>query len=166
MLNNQIKGIFSIISSIFIQILIGNSFTFGNFVIYYKSYLYYNNINNISLLDLLYVAPVSLACINMFPSITGFLDNILGLRILTIISAVSLLISQLIIYFSTKYYLLTIAYIIYGFAGSITLLPTIRNCWKYYPIKKGLISGILYSSCGLSSFLFTSIGDYIINPKA
>ena len=166
MLNNQTKGIFSLISSIFIQILIGNSFTFGNFVIYYKSYLYYNNINNISLLDLLYVAPVSLACINMFPSITGFLDNILGIRILTIISAISLLISQLIIYYSSKYYLLIIAYIIYGFAGSITLLPTIRNCWKYYPSKKGLISGILYSSCGLSSFLFTSIGDYIINPKA
>ena len=79
-------------------------------------------------------------------------DNILRIRILTIISALSLLISQLVIYYSTKYYLLIIAYFIYGFAMSITLLPTIRNCWKYNSNKKRLISGILYSSCGLSTF--------------
>ena len=166
MFNNKTKGIFSIISSIFIQILIGNSFTFGNFVIYYESYLFYNNINNISVFNLLYVAPVSTTCLNILPSITGFLDNILGIRILTIISTISLIISQLIIYYYMKYYLMIIAYIIYGFAGSITFLPTLKNCWKYYPKKKGIISGILFSSCGLSSFLFTSIGDYIINPKA
>ena len=146
------------------KLLIGNSFTFGNFIPYYESYLFYKNKKDITLLDLFYVCPTSTTVLNILPSITGFLDNILGIRILTIICTISLIISQLIIYFYMEYYLMIIAYIIYGFAGSITYLPTLKNCWKYFPEKKGLISGILFSSCGLSSFLFTSIGDYIINP--
>ena len=35
---------------------------------------------------------------------------------------------------------------------------------KYFPEKKDLMSGIIFSSFGLSSFVFTSIADYIINP--
>ena len=165
MLNNKIKGLFSLISSVLTHLIIGNAFTFGNFAYYYRSYLHYKNINSISILDLLFIAPVSAACLNIFPILTGYIDKILGIRILTIIATMCLLTSQLIIYFYTKYYLMIIAYIFFGFAGSITYLPTLKNCWKYFPKKKGIISGIVFSSCGLSTFLFTSIGDYIINPK-
>ena len=165
MLNNKIKGLFSLISSALTHLIIGNGFTFGNFVYYYRSYLHYKNINSISILDLLFIVPVSGACLNIFPILTGYIDKILGIRILTIIATLCLLTSQLIIYFYTKYYLMIIAYIFFGFAGSITYLPTVKNCWKYFPKKKGIISGIIFSSCGLSTFLFTSIGDYIINPK-
>ena len=93
MFDNKIKGILTLISSIFTQIIIGNAFTFGNFIIYYKSYLYYNNVNDISVLDLLYVVPTAAACLNILPIITGFLDKFLGIRILTIISTICLLIS-------------------------------------------------------------------------
>ena len=166
MLNNKVKGICSLISAVFTHLIIGNAFTFGNFVYYYKSYLHYQGIDNISILDLLFVAPVSAACLNILPILTGYLDNLFGIRIVTIIASLCLLTSQIIIYFYTKYYLMIIAYIIFGFAGSITYLPTLRNCWKYFPKKKGIISGIVFSSCGLSVFVFTSIGDFIINPNA
>jgi len=166
MLNNKVKGICSLVSAVFTHLIIGNAFTFGNFVYYYKSYLHYQGIDNISILDLLFVAPVSAACLNILPIVTGYLDNIFGIRIVTIIASCCLLTSQIIIYFYTKYYLMIIAYIFFGFAGSLTYLPTLRNCWKYFPKKKGIISGIVFSSCGLSVFLFTSIGDYIINPNA
>ena len=39
-----------------------------------------------------------------------------------------------------------------------------KNCWKYFPEKKDLMSGIIFSSFGLGSFVFTSIADYLINP--
>ena len=165
-MNNKIKGYCSLVSAVFTHLIIGNAFTFGNFVYYYKSYLHYKEIDNISILDLLFVAPVSAACLNILPIVTGYLDNLFGIRIVTIIASLCLLTSQLIIYFYTKYYLMIIAYIFFGFAGSITYLPTLRNCWKYFPKKKGIISGIVFSSCGLSVFLFTSIGDLIINPNA
>jgi OFA family oxalate/formate antiporter-like MFS transporter len=53
---------------------------------------------------------------------------------------------------------------LFGFCGSLTYFQSLKNCWKYFPDKKGLISGIIFSSFGLSSFIFTSLGDQIINP--
>jgi len=144
MLNNKIKGICSLVSAVFTHLIIGNAFTFGNFVYYYKSYLHYQGIDNISILDLLFVAPVSAACLNILPTVTGYLDNIFGIRIVTIIASCCLLTSQIIIYFYTKYYLMIIAYIFFGFAGSITYLPTLRNCWKYFPKKKELFQELYF----------------------
>ena len=45
-----------------------------------------------------------------------------------------------------------------------TYYQTVKNCWKYFPEKKDLMSGIIFTSFGLGSFVFTSIADYIINP--
>ena len=166
--NNKIKGILSLIAGILIQLLIGNLFSFPNFIPYYKSYLYYKNDNKekISELQLYFIAPTGIFVHNTLPSVTGFLDQLLGIRILTIIGVLSLLVSQLIMYYSINYYLLIISYIFFGFCGSLTYFQTLKNCWKYYPNKKGLISGIIFSSFGLSSFAFTSIGDMIINPES
>ena len=166
--NNKIKGILSLIAGILIQFLIGNLFSFPNFIPYYKSYLYYKNDNKekISELQLYFIAPTGIFVHNTLPSLTGLLDNLLGIRILTIIGVISLLLSQLISYYYIDYYLLIISYILFGFCGSLTYFQTLKNCWKYYPNKKGIISGIIFSSFGLSSFAFTSIGDVIINPES
>ena len=168
MWNNKIKGILTLISSILIQLLIGNLFSFSNFIPYYKSYLYHknNDIEKISELQLYFIAPSGIFVHNTFPSVTGFLDKILGTRILTIIGVISLLGSQLIMYFFTDYYLLIISYILFGFCGSLTYFQSLKNSWKYFPNKKGLISGIIFSCFGLSSFIFTTIADLIINPDS
>ena len=168
MWNNKIKGILSLISAVLIHLLIGNLFSFSNFIPYYKSYLYYkNNLKEIiSDNQLYFIAPSGIFIHNTLPSITGFLDKKLGIRILTIIGVISLLGSQFIMYYFIDYFLLIISYILFGFCGSLTYFQTVKNCWKYFPNKKGLISGIIFSSFGLSSFTFTAIGDLIINPKS
>jgi len=168
MLNNKIKGILTLIASVLIHLLIGNLFSFPNFIPYYKSYLYYKNNNTevISLLQLYFIAPVGIFVHNTLPSVTGFLDQILGTRILAIIGLTSLLGSQLLLYFFIDYSLLILSYVLFGLCGSLTYFQTLKNCWKYFPNKKGLISGIIFSSFGLSSFAFTSLGDLIINPNS
>ena len=150
------------------QLLIGNIFSFPNFIPYYKSYLYYKNNKKevISELQLYFIAPTGIFVHNTLPSVTGFLDKIFGTRILTIIGVISLLGSQLIMYYFKDYYLLIISYALFGFCGSLTYFQSLKNCWKYFPNKKGVISGIIFSCFGLSSFAFTSIGDLIINPKS
>ena len=167
-LNNKVKGILSLISGILTHLLIGNLFSFPNFIPYYKSYLYYKNKKKevISELQLYFIAPTGIFVHNTLPSLTGFMDNILGTRILTIIGMISLLGSQIIMYNYIEYNLLIISYIFFGFCGSLTYFQSLKNCWKYFPDKKGVISGIIFSCFGLSSFAFTSIGDLIINPKS
>ena len=166
MFSNKIKGYLSLIASILINLIDGNLFSFPNLIPYYQSYLYYeyNNTEQISLMQLYFIAPVGM-CIDMiFPIFMGFLDIKYGIRILTIFTTVCIYISQIIMYFSVKYYLLIISYIIYGLGVSATYYQSVKNCWKYFPDKKDLMSGIIFSSFGLGSFVFTSIADYIINP--
>jgi hypothetical protein len=166
MFNNKIKGYLSLISSVLIHLLIGNLFSFANLIPYYQSFLYYkhNNTEVISLMQLYFIAPVGIFVHNTFPSFMGIVDKKVGIRVLTFFATASLYFSQLIIYFSIEYYLLLISYVLYGLAASATYFQTLRNCWKYFPHKKDLISGIVFSSFGLSSFIFTSIADHIINP--
>ena len=166
MFNNKIKGYLSLISSILIHLLIGNLFSFANLIPYYQSYLYYkhNYTEKISLMQLYFIGPIGIFVHNTFPSFMGIIDKKLGIRILTIFATISLFCSQLIMYFSVEYYLLIISYIFFGFGASCTYFQTLKNCWKYFPRKKDLISGIIFSSFGLSSFAFTSIADQIINP--
>ena len=166
MFKNKIKGYLSLISSVLIHLLIGNLFSFANLIPYYQSFLYYKHNNNeeISLMQLYFIAPVGIFVHNTFPSFMGIVDKKVGIRVLTIFATISLYCSQLIIYFSIDYYLLLISYALYGLAASATYFQTLRNCWKYFPNKKDLISGIVFSSFGLSSFIFTTIADLIINP--
>ena len=166
MFNNKIKGYLSLISSVLIHLLIGNLFTFANLIPYYQSFLYYkhNNTEVISLMQLYFIAPIGIFVHNTFPSFMGIVDKKVGIRVLTFFATASLYFSQLIIYFSIEYYLLLISYALYGLAASATYFQTLRNCWKYFPHKKDLISGIVFSSFGLSSFIFTSIAGHIINP--
>ena len=166
MFNNKIKGYLNVISAILINLLNGNLFTFSNLIPYYQSYLYYKHDKKekISIMQLYFIAPIGIFIHRLFPSIMGIIDKKLGIRILTIFTTISLYISHIIIYFSIEYYLLIISYIIYGFALSCTYYQTVKNCWKFFPEKKDLMTGIIFASFGLGSFVFTSIADEIINP--
>ena len=166
MFTNKTKGYLSLISAILIQLLIGNLFTFANLIPYFQSYLYYahGNTEKISSLQLYFIGPSGIFVHNTFPSFIGFIDKKFGTRALTVFATICLYFSQLIMYFSIDYYLLIISYLIYGLGASATYFTTLRNCWKYFPHNKDLISGIIFSSFGLSSFAFTSIADLIINP--
>ena len=160
----KIKGYFSLISSILINLLNGNLLSFSNLIPYYHLYYKHNETERITLMQLYFIAPIWIFVDNVFPSFMGIIDIKLGIRLLTIFTTISLYISQIIIYFSVEYYLLIISYFIFGFGVSATYYQTVKNCWKYFPEKKDLMSGIIFSSFGLGSFVFTSIADYIINP--
>ena len=99
MFNNKIKGYFSLISSILINLLNGNLLSFSNLIPYYQSYLYYkhNETEKITLMQLYFIAPIGIFVDNVFPSFMGIIDIKLGIRLLTIFTTISLYISQIII---------------------------------------------------------------------
>ena len=166
-LDNKIKGILSLISGVLIHLLIGNLFSYPNFIPYYKSYLYHKNSKkeNISESQLYFIALTGIFVFNTLPVVTGFLDKIFGIKILTIVGVLLLIGSQFIMYYFIDYYLLIISYALFGLGGSLVYFQSLKNCWKYYPNEKGLISGIIFSSYELSSFIFKIIGDFIIKGK-
>ena len=155
--SNRIKGICSVIAAVLINLLTGSVFAFPNLFTYYDKF----TDNKFSKTQLYFVAPSGIFIFNALPSVTGILDDKFGVRILTIVGTLCLLGSQLIIYFFKNFILLIISYALFGLCGSLTYLQSLKNCWKYFPNKKGLITGIIFSSFGLSAFVFTTIGDAV-----
>ena len=43
--------------------------------------------------------------------------------------------------------------------------PIIKTSWKYFPNKKGFLTGFILSVFGLCPMVFTSIADAVINPE-
>ncbi len=153
--NNKIKGICSLISAVLINLLTGSLFTFPNLISYYEVFVDHKYNKN----QLYFVAPVGILFFNSLSSVMGILDDKFGTRVLNIIASILLLSSQLLVYFFKIFALLIMAYILYGLAASLTYYQSLKNCWKYFPNLKGLVSGIVFSSFGLGPFIFTSIAD-------
>ncbi len=165
MLNNKIKGITSLIGAILTDLLIGNLLGFGNYIPYLRSYIHYNG-NDIEDKYLYFIGPIGIAISDILPIVVNYLDNFYGTRFLLLISMFLLLISQLLFYNQiTKFKWLIFAYVLFGISKSLTYLPLMKNCWKYYPNKKGLITGLILSAFGLSAFVFITICDEMVNPK-
>jgi hypothetical protein len=43
--------------------------------------------------------------------------------------------------------------------------PILKTTWKYFPEKKGFLTGLILCVFGLCPFVFTSIADAVINPN-
>ena len=54
---------------------------------------------------------------------------------------------------------------IYGIGIGLAYFPILKSSWKYFPEKKGLLTGIILCVFGLCPMVFTSIADYVINPE-
>ena len=120
-LNNTIKGVSSVISAVLINLLTGSIFTFPNLITYYQKFTDYK----FNETKLYFVAPTGIFIHNSLPSITGILDDKFGTRILNIVGSLSLLGSQLIVYFFKNYILLIVAYALFGFCGSLTYFQSL-----------------------------------------
>ena len=156
--NNKIKGICSVISGMLMRFLTGNLQTFPNLITYYEAFSGYKFSKN----QLYFVAPVGIFTFNALTFVMGFLVEKFGKRVCFIIAFVCLLAHQLLMYFAKIYAVLIISYILLGIATALTYMQSLVNCWKYFPEKKGLISGLLFSFSGLGTFIFTSIADGVV----
>lgn len=43
--------------------------------------------------------------------------------------------------------------------------PILKTTWKYYPNRKGFLTGFILCAFGLCPMVFTSIADAVINPS-
>ena len=155
---NKVKGICSVISAVLMRLLIGNLLTFPNIISYYQVFSDFKFTKN----QLYFVAPAGLFTFFAFVFPLGFLDEKVGTRVSTIIGSVCILAYQLLMYFVKVFAVLIISYILLGLGGALTYVQTLINCWKYFPERRGLISGFLFSSSGFGAFIFTSIADGVV----
>ena len=69
------------------------------------------------------------------------------------------------IYFFHSFPLIMASFGIFGVGIGLSYYPILKTCWKYFPEKKGLITGVVLCCFGWSPFVFTSLADFVINRE-
>ena len=107
-----------------------------------------------SLLDILFFS---------FLTIGVKLGNIISPRICILISLIIQYFSfVLIVFFNNNAYIVLISIGIFIIGNSISSLTSIKNCWKFFQNNLGIVVGFILSGYGLSSSIFTFVGEFII----
>ena len=107
-----------------------------------------------SLLDILFFS---------FLTIGIKLGNITGPRLCILISLIIQYFSfVLITFFNYNAYIMLISIGIFNIGNSISSLTSIKNCWKFFQNKFGIVIGFILSGSGFSSSIFTFLGEFII----
>lgn len=75
-----------------------------------------------------------------------------------------IVISYILLYISKSIILSYISYIIFGIGSGMGFIPVIRNAGKFFPEKKGMITGIVASAFGVSSVILNIVIKIIVNP--
>ena len=110
--------------------------------------------------------PCSDLLLYVFNTIALKIGEKVGPKNAIVLSLICELISLALLIFVPNYFVVLIAMCIFGIGISLNSIITIKNCWKYYPDKKGLMNGINVGAAGISTTFFTPIADYVfINPK-
>lgn len=94
----------------------------------------------------------------------GYIEPVIGLRFIIVIGYIFILGGYFLCYYFINFYLILVAFCLMGLGNTLCYFSVIENSWKYYRNKKGTITGLILSFYGGSSFLFTSLGDFLINP--
>lgn len=109
------------------------------------------------------ITSFSLAFSTLF---AGKLQEKIGIKNLTMLSGILLGFGLILTSMVSSLPMLYItAGVILGAADGIAYLSLLSNCIKWYPEKKGLISGISVGAYGIGSLIFKYINGYMIDSK-
>ena len=99
----------------------------------------------------------------LFLTIGVKLGNCMGPRLITFFSVLFMCGSFAVLYFfKDNLYFVLGAMGLFGLGEGLGNLSVIKNCWKYFPNRLGLINGVIIGGLGLSSCALTPIADYFI----
>ena len=146
--------------------MFGTKYALQNLYIYFAS-IFYKNDNDIPKNDVYYLMLFSDVLFYLFLLIGLKLNNNLNIRLCILISLIIQFISfGTLFFFYKEFYIFLGSIALLNIGNGLINLSTIRNCWKFFPKKYGIINGFLLSATGICSSLLTILGEfYFINPE-
>ena len=162
---NKLRGFLNVIGSIIIYLIFGSLYAWSNINIFLVSYLKLHDSPNIEIVDGYFIMPIIIVISNISKYFGSNIEDLLGLKKCLLLSLVMICISHFLLLFTTKLLFVYCLMIIFVIAIGFSEFAVIKNAWYFYPLKKGLISGYISFGFGVSSMIFSSIADNIINPK-
>ena len=163
-LSKRAKGVLSVISAIIINIICGSLYSWPGINGYYISYLKYSDSPSIEIKDGYFFMPLITFSTMCFSPLITIINEKKGIKIISFISTILIILTNLALYYSTNIYSVYGCMVLYGIINAMNYMPIIKNCLLYFPHKKGLINGLVLFGYGISSLIYNSIADYLINP--
>ena len=146
--------------------MLGTKYAMTNLNIYFSSEFSYKSNNIIPPRDTYYLMSLLNILYFSFLTIGIKLGNITGPRLCILISLIIQYFSFVLISFFTKNpYVVLISIGLFNVGNSISSLTSIKNCWKFFQDKFGIVLGFILSGSGISSSIFTFLGEFFIFKK-
>lgn len=153
-----------VVASVAIQICLGTAYIWSVFQNGIAQGIFNGNNANASL-----AFSLLLATLTVGSTLSGFLQKWLNVRIIIIIGGIILGLGFILASFvkPTAGWLLWVTYGIMGGIGmGLTYSTTIAVSQKWYPDKRGLITGIIVAALGLGGVIFTPVVEALIKAFA
>ena len=158
------KGILSIIASVIMNIICGSLYSWAGINGYFISYLKYKDSPSVEIKDGYFFSSIITFTSMCFSPLMTILDEKVGLKIISLLSTILVVLTNFLLYNSTNIYYVYGCMVLFGIINAMNYMPLIKNCLLYFPHKKGLINGFVLFGYGTSSLIYNSFADYLINP--
>ncbi|HOJ47820.1 MAG TPA: MFS transporter [Bacillota bacterium] len=149
-----------VIAGIAIQLCLGTAYIWGVFQKGVAVYLF--NGNNA---DAGHAFSILLSMLTFGSTIGGYLQNKFSTRPVVITGGVVLALGFFLASFTppSAGWLIWVTYgVIGGFGMGMTYSTTIACCQKWFPDKRGFITGIIVSALGFGGVVFTPVAEFLI----
>ena len=164
-LSQKTKGKLSVISSVIMNIICGSLYSWAGINGYFMSYLKYKDSPSVEIKDGYFFSPIITFTSMCFSPFMTILDEKIGLKILSLMSTILVILTNFLLYNSTNIFYVYGCMALFGVINAMNYMPLIKNCLLYFPDRKGLINGLVLFGYGTSSLIYNSFADYIINPS-
>ncbi len=155
-----------VIGAVMIQLVLGTIYAWSIFNKPLASYLAAAPGLAPKSLQVLGIFATSLAAFGLFVSVGGILQDRYGPRKIAMVAGVIYAFTYLML--SAVYMSLPLTYVAYAFLGvgvGIGYSCPLACCLKWFPDKRGLISGIAVAGFGAGTFIFAQVGTALFGPS-
>lgn len=160
LIQNQWKRSIPVIAGIFIQLCLGTAYIWGVFQNGIATYLFSGNNAKAGL-----AFSILLSMLTLGSTIGGYLQNKYSTRPVVIAGGLVLALGFFLASFTSPSigWTIWITYgVIGGFGMGMTYSTTIACCQKWFPDKRGFITGIIVSALGFGGVVFTPVAEALI----
>ena len=163
-LSQKTKGKLSVISSVIMNIICGSLYSWAGINGYFMSYLRYKDSPTVEIKDGYFFSSIIQFTSMCFSPLMTILDEKIGLKIISLLSTILVLLSNFLLYNSTNIYYVYACMSLFGIINAMNYMPLMKNCLLYFPERKGFINGLVLFGYGASSLIYNTFADLIINP--
>ncbi|KAF8822413.1 transporter, major facilitator family protein [Cardiosporidium cionae] len=159
------RKVIPLIGGFLFNLTFGSIYTFGNLSLYVTSYMRWAGDENVRIKNFSWVYTVSSLGLMIF--FGGMLQEWIGIRRCAVLGAVLFSLSVTLSSWtvcSLPWFTLTFG-ILFGLADGLSYSCPIAAAYKWWPNKRGLVTGIVLAGTSMSALVFGPLQSLLVNPE-